>query len=97
VVLAVALRIGFPGVVAVGGAGMRQLERQFAACALQDIKQFVTVEVTGVEGAGDGVTVGGFVTACARASCAPEQIIAAATRITKLRIKPPFSPETQTS
>jgi len=76
---------------------MRQLERQFAACALHDIKQFVTVEVTGVEGAGDGVTVGGFVTACARASCAPEQIIAAATRITKLRIKPPFSPETQAS
>jgi hypothetical protein len=76
---------------------MRQLDRQLAACALQDIKQFVTVEVTGVEGAGEGVTVGGLVTACARASCAPQEIAAAATRITRLRIEPPFNPKPQTS
>jgi hypothetical protein len=33
-------------VVGVGGAGMRQLVWQFAACELHDIMQFVTVEVT---------------------------------------------------
>ena len=72
---------------------MRQLEWQFAATELQDIMQLVTVEVTGVDGAGEGVTVGGVVTACAsrispsaRARGPPKQRVAAATRSTRLRM-----------
>jgi len=60
--------------------------------------QFVTVEVTGVEGLGEGVTVGGVVTACASrifpsatGLCAPEYIVAAAIRIAKLRTMPSAS------
>lgn len=63
--LVVAFSVPVPAGVAPGGAGMTQLDWQFAASALHDIMQLVTVEVTGVDGAGEGVTVGGVVTACA--------------------------------
>jgi catechol 2,3-dioxygenase-like lactoylglutathione lyase family enzyme len=92
-VLALALSVPAPGGVAPGGAGMTQLDWQFAATELQDIMQLVTVEVTGVDGVGEGVTVGGVVTACAirispsaRARGPPKQRVAAATRSTRLRM-----------
>ena len=47
--LAVALKVAVPEGVVVGGAGIKQLVRQFATWALHDITQFVTVEVIGVE------------------------------------------------
>ena len=69
--LALALSVPAPVGEAPGGAGMTQLDWQFAASALQDIMQLVTVEVTGVDVAGEGVTVGGVVTACASRICSP--------------------------
>jgi hypothetical protein len=61
-----------PVVVVVGAVGMTQLVWHVAAWELQDIMQFVTVEVTGVEPSPvkGGATFG--TVACASAtSCAP--------------------------
>jgi hypothetical protein len=55
------------------GVGRTQLVWQFADCELQDIMQFVTVEVTGVESPTKGGTTFGVVAVCADAtSCALE-------------------------
>jgi hypothetical protein len=76
VAFGVALKVMNPegvAVVGVGGAGRTHPVWQFAACELQDIMQFVTVEVTtGGKGEVKGaMTVGAVgVVACARtASC----------------------------
>jgi len=64
------------------GVGKTQRVWQFADCELQDIMQFVTVEVTGVESPVKGGTTFGVVAVCADTPlCALGQIAAAATRI----------------
>ena len=68
------------------GVGRTQLVWQFADCELQDIMQFVTVEVTGVESPTKGGTTFGVVAVWANTtSCALEQIAAAATRIATIK------------
>jgi hypothetical protein len=65
------LRPGLAG--ATGSVGKTQRVWQFADCELQDIMQFVTVEVTGVESPTKGGTTFGVVAVCANTtSCALE-------------------------
>ena len=57
------LELGLGG--GTGGVGKTQRVWQFADCELQDIMQFVTVELTGVESPWKGVATFGVVAVCA--------------------------------